>query len=218
MGLRCPRFHGGEAPLGEPCCLCFSGLPCLPSRVHGSDRIIRELHCPERWGQGVKTPRLKIALYAAWFSFCCSACCEVDNSQSHFLLTRFCQRLHWHFPVPHSHSAYVLRKPSSQPSGGEERWVSLQVSVLGKIPDMFPGQPATRGFWFRGLGFFLLLLFSLLVTIMVFLVLRLTAALPFSSVKLNHDAVTVKMFPFKTTMSTALRNFPLLPLSYWALT
>ena len=57
MGLRCPRFHGGEAPLGEPCCLCFSGLPCLPSRVHGSDRIIRELHCPERWGQGVKTPR-----------------------------------------------------------------------------------------------------------------------------------------------------------------
>ena len=154
----------------------------------------------------MKTPRLKIALYPAWFSFCCSACCEVDNSQSHFLLTRFCQRLHWHFPVPHSHSAHVLRKPSSQPSWGEEGWVSLRVS------DMFPGQPVTRGFRF------FCLFFSLLVTIMVFLVLRLTVALPFSSVTLNHDAITVKMFPFKTTMSTALRNFPLLPLSYWALT
>lgn len=37
---------------------------------------------------------------------------------------------------------------------------------------------------------------------MVFLVLRLKSVLPFSSVKLNHDAVTVKkIVPLKTTVS-----------------
>lgn len=123
---------GGAAPLQAPPPphLCFSDPPAPRSRVQGPDGDIREPHCPAHWGQGVKTPRLKIALYPVWFSFCFSACCEVDNSQSHFLLTRSCQPGFTGI-CPHSQLlSSVPRKP-----GPQACWVRLSTgledSVLG---------------------------------------------------------------------------------------
>lgn len=102
----------------------------------------------------MKTPRLKIALYPVWFGFCFSACCEVVNSQSHFLLTRFCQLSSLAFPrTPIPFQLKFSESQALSHSGVRVR-TNLKAYFLGKIPDMGPGRPATRGFWFRGLVFF----------------------------------------------------------------
>lgn len=78
--------------------------------------------------------------------------------------------------------------------------VGLEVSLLGKksltrSPTRL--RRVARDFWIRRLLVFGV---CVCVIIMVFLVLRLKATLPFSGVKCNHDAVTVKIVPLKTTV------------------
>lgn len=144
------------------------------------------------WGQGVKTPRLKIALYPVWLSFCFSACREVDNSQSHFLPTRCCQPVRTGipssaFPPSPSLLGQTLARPARGPPSTCPR----------KHWRRAPG-PRPPGLLAQGTAF-------LCVTSTVFLVLRLTSVLPFSGAKFNHDAVTVKtVFPLKTAVSARL--------------
>lgn len=110
------------------------------------------------WGPWGENPKAENSSAPCLVTFLLLPLCEVDGSQSHFLLTRFCHpRLAWHLPSSRGCLMGSLSVfPSSQPS-----WGCPLVSFFGKIPNTFPGWAAVRDFWGRRfLSFFFF--FSLL--------------------------------------------------------
>lgn len=128
------------------------------------------------WGPGVKTPRLEIALYPVRLSCCCSAHCEGDGSESHFLPTHSC------LPV-------VTAVPSLHALRVRPRTARLTASPGSALLCPRERVPAASG---SGTAF-------LCVPGTVFLIPRLMSAPPFSGVKFTRDAVTARtVFPPKT--------------------